>query len=175
MRIVGGSLRGRTLLSFEGQDIRPTLDSVRENLFNILQFKINGKTFLDVFCGTGAVGIEAHSRGAIVTLNDLNKKSVSLAKSNLEKLNIASEVTLLNQDAISLLAGTAQKFDFVFIDPPYKSDLGIRALEVVNRVLTDEGVVIFEDEKPLDKSFEGLKITNERKYGRVYLTFLAKE
>ena len=88
MRIVGGKYRSRVLTSFAGEDVRPTSDMVRESLFNILQGKIAGKTFLDLFCGTGAVGIEALSRGANkVTFNDLSKDSIALTKKNLEKVS----------------------------------------------------------------------------------------
>ena len=103
MRIVGGKYKGRRLAEFKGRDIRPTSDQTRESLFNILQFRIYGKSFLDLFCGTGAVGIEAYSRGAgKVVLNDVSRESVKLAKANLEKLGIA-DVEVKTSDALTLL------------------------------------------------------------------------
>ena len=84
MRIVGGIFKGRTLLGFDGDKIRPTSDKARESLFNILQYKVQDCTFLDLFCGTGAMGIEALSRGAVkVYFNDLSRESFSLTKNNL--------------------------------------------------------------------------------------------
>ena len=175
MRIVGGTLRGRTLASFKGQDVRPTADMVRESLFNILQFKIADKSFLDLFCGTGAVGIEAYSRGAVVTLNDFSKSSLEIVKENLNSLKIADKITLLKEDAICLLNTTKNKFDYIFIDPPYKSGLGVKALENSLNALKDDGTIIFEDENEFNGEIKGLKIIDKRKYGRVHLTFFNKE
>ncbi len=175
MRIVGGTLRGRTLNTFKGQDIRPTADKVRESLFNILQFDIASKSFLDLFCGTGAVGIEAYSRGANVVLNDFNRQSIMLAKSNLNSLNIADKITVNFGDAIAYLSIVNKKFDYIFIDPPYKSDLGLKALNNCHNALSQDGTVIFEDEKEFTAKIDGLKVVDKRKYGRVHLTFLKKE
>lgn len=175
MRIVGGKLKGRTLKSFSGKDVRPTSDQTRESLFNILQFRIADKSFLDLFCGTGAVGIEAYSRGASrVVLNDASKESVKLAKSNLEKLGI-SDIKLSNYDALRLLEMTTEKFDYVFIDAPYAADVGERAVQKAADVLALGGEIIYEHEKTLTASFDGLIICDERKYGRARLTFFKKD
>ncbi len=175
MRIVGGKYKGRTLLEFKGTKIRPTSDMVRESLFNILQFKISGSNFLDLFCGTGAMGIEALSRGASgVTFNDASKKSLDLLKKNLEKLKVNDDYRIYNYDAVTLLKTATDKFDIVYIDPPYKTDLGIEALSVVSNVLSDDGIVVFEDEKPFESEVDGLSIYDKRKYGRVHLTFFKK-
>lgn len=163
------------LCSFDGDKIRPTSDKVRESLFNILQKKVYGCAFLDLFCGTGAMGIEALSRGAEkVVLNDFAKTSLALAKQNLGLLKIDSGVTLSLSDAVSYLLRTDEKFDIVYIDPPYKSDLGLKALSVCARAVKDDGVIVFEDEKPFSERVSGLRITDTRKYGRVYLTFFQK-
>lgn len=176
MRIVGGKYKGRTLLQFDGEDIRPTSDKVRESLFNIIQFKIYGKSFLDLFCGTGAMGIEALSRGAAeVVFNDYSKKSLSLLKKNLEKVKVEGGYSVINYDAVSFLNGNQKTFDFIYVDPPYKSDLGIKCLNAISNSLNVGGTVIFEDEKPFMDKIDGLKITDSRKYGRVHLTFFEKE
>lgn len=176
MRIVGGKYKGRTLRPFDGDKIRPTADKVRESLFNILQFKIIGSSFLDLFCGTGAMGIEALSRGASkVVFNDLAKESVRLTKSNLEKIKVEENPKILSCDAVALLSGATEKFDIIFIDPPYKSDLGYKCLLQVSSALNDDGIVIFEDEKPFNEQIDGLTIYDSRKYGRVHLTFFKKE
>ena len=164
------------MLAFDGENIRPTADKVRESLFNIIQFKIYGKSFLDLFCGTGAMGIEALSRGAAeVVFNDASKQSLSLLKKNLEKVKVDGGYTVKNTDAINFLANTDKAFDFIYVDPPYKSDLGEKCLQLASNALKEGGTVIFEDEKPFDGEISGLKITDSRKYGRVRLTFFEKE
>ncbi len=175
MRIVGGTYRSRALFSFEGEDIRPTSDKVRESLFNILQNRIYGCRFLDLFCGTGAMGIEALSRGAeYVVFNDRARTSVALTKRNLEKLNISEKIKVYNTDALIFLKTTVEKFDVVYIDPPYKSQLGIEALKIASVVLKEDGIVVFEDEKLFEDKVDGLDCYDRRKYGRVHLAFFKK-
>lgn len=175
MRIVGGKFKGRKLLEFSGQSVRPTPDMVRESIFNILQFRIHGAYFLDLFSGTGAMGIEAISRGAKeVVFNDKDRESVKLIKKNLEKLGEVDGVKVLNCDALTLLKSTDKKFDIIYIDPPYKTELGVSCLPLVNRVLSDGGVVIFEDEKEFSGEIDGLILKDKRKYGRVRLAFFEK-
>jgi len=174
MRIVAGIYKGRNLVSFDGQDIRPTADRVRESFFNIVRSKIDGAEFLDLFCGTGAMGIEALSRGAgFVTLNDWSKESVKIAKKNVEKIGSPANIRLLNYDAINLIERSDKKYDFVYIDPPYKSDLGVRAISSIHKVLKDGGIAVLEGETPFLGNAENLVITDERKYGRAYLTFFS--
>ncbi len=175
MRIVGGKYKHRVLTEFKGKDVRPTSDMAREAIFNILQFKIIDKTFLDLFCGTGAMGIEALSRGAkSVHFNDADRKSIALLKENLNKLKVDEEYSISNLDGITLLKNTDKKFDFIYLDPPYNTDLGVSALEVVSNALSDNGLVIFEDQKPFNKEINNLKIVDARKYGRIHLTFFSK-
>lgn len=176
MRIVGGKYRGRTLSDFSGRDIRPTADKVRESLFNIIQFSVQGCRFLDLFCGTGAMGIEALSRGAgYVAFNDNAKDSIKLLKNNLGKLKITDNYEISYTDALRFLESCTLKFDFIYIDPPYRSGLGVQAVEKAAGILKEGGRIIFEDEKPFSGFLAGLTVTDERKYGRVYLTFFAKE
>lgn len=176
MRIVGGKYKSRVLLGFNGNQVRPTADKVRESVFNILQNRIYGSDFLDVFCGTGAMGIEALSRGAkSVTFNDKSRESIALTKSNLQKLGVNENYKITNLDAVKYLESTLDNFDIVYIDPPYASDLGLRALQKVLAVLKEDGIVIYENEKPFDLAIENLVKIDERKYGRVYLTFFKGE
>lgn len=176
MRIVSGKFRGRTLLTFDGFDIRPTSDKVRESLFNILQFKIPDSDFLDLYCGTGAMGIEALSRGAnYVLLNDLNRDSVMLAKKNIEKIGNPEGIEVVKSDACALLDTTAKRFDVVYIDPPYKGGFNVISVEKSKRVLKDGGIIILESETPFEESILGLEKYDQRKYGRAYLTFFKRE
>lgn len=176
MRIVGGEFKGRKLVEFAGEDIRPTADKVRESLYNILQFKIRGCRFLDLFSGTGAMGIEALSRGAKeVTFNDSSKKSLSVLKCNLEKLKIKEGFSISNMDAERFLKVSGEVYDVIYIDPPYNSGLGILALNSVYNSLADDGIVVYEEEKEFTGKISGLEVVDRRKYGRVHLTFFKKE
>ena len=176
MRVVAGKYKGRKLMEFSGTDIRPTSDMVRESLFNILQFEIDDANFLDLFCGTGAVGIEAISRGAkSVTFNDLDKRSIDLTNKNLSKLGIEDGVTVSRSDAVAFLQSTSKKFDIIFIDAPYASNSGQDALNNARLSISKGGLVIYENEKPFTSQVDGLVKTDERRYGRAYLTFFRGE
>lgn len=174
MRIVGGEYKGRSLVGFKGNDVRPTSDQTRESLFNILQFRIRGKSFLDLFCGTGAVGIEAKSRGASrVVLNDLSRESLKIAKENLSKLKI-TDIEIVNSEATAFLKSSREKFDFIFIDAPYADGVGERAVAAAVNAIADDGEIIYENEKQISRVPDGLILADERKYGRARLAFFKK-
>ncbi len=176
MRIVGGEYRGRTLYTFDGQDIRPTPDKVREALFNIIQARIYGARFMDLFSGTGAMGIEALSRGAkLVAFNDKDKKSFALIKKNLQKLNITEKIKLYNQDGVAMMSSGIERYDIIYIDPPYKAGLNELAVSSAINSLADNGIIILESEVEFNAKIKGLTVFDERKYGRVRLTFFEKE
>jgi len=171
LRIVAGKHRSRILKEFEGFDIRPTSDRTKEALFNILQNKIQGSEVLDLFCGSGNLGIEAISRGAKKTVfTDSLKKSVELTKENLKTLKETGEVILT--DAVKYLERTSCKFDIIFIDPPYKSDLGRKSLETIGsrELLKEDGIAVFESDR-FEGEIEGLVKTGERKYGIARINF----
>lgn len=163
-------------MAFDGDKIRPTSDKVRESLFNILQLKVPNAKFLDLFCGTGAMGIEALSRGAKkVVFNDFSRESLTLLKKNLEKVKVEEDYEIVNFDAVNFLRNTTQKFDVIFLDPPYKSELKNKCLPFINGALNDGGIAILEDEIEFKGEIEGLVEYDKRKYGRVHLTFFKKE
>lgn len=176
MRIVAGKYKGRTLNEFSKIGVRPTGDKARESLFNILSFDIAGSSFLDLFAGTGAVGIEAYSRGADkVILNDSSRDSVKLIKSNLEKLKI-TEIAVTERTATTLLDCYKGEFDFIFSDPPYNSGLNDMVVAKAVGALSSGGKLIIEDEIPYSGEIPaGLIKTDERKYGRTVFTFFTKE
>lgn len=175
MRIVGGLYRGRVLYTFDGEDIRPTPDKVRESIFNIIQQKTYGCCFLDVFSGTGAMGLEALSRGAKeVVLNDKSRQSVALINKNVQKLGVKEGVKVTNFDGVQILKTFSDKFDIIYLDPPYKTELGLEALKFCASAIKDDGIIIFEDEKEFNGQVEGLAVYDQRKYGRVRLTFFKK-
>ena len=169
MRIVGGKYRGRKLAEFQGNSIRPTADKVKEALFSILQFQIAQANVLDLFAGTGNLSFESLSRGAnSVVMCDISKDSCALIKKNAQTLGV--EVELYNvpaKFALSRLKG--RLFDLIFLDPPYKKNLGIEALQILdhNENLAQDGVIVFEhdlDEK-FEFQFETLEHYDSRKYG----------
>ena len=170
MRIIGGKHKGRKLKTFAGTDIRPTSDRAREALFNILQQKIAGATFYDGFCGSGGVGIEAVSRGAVVTMTDISDKSLALTKENLALTG--ESATVIKADCVAFLKTCACGFDIIFLDPPYSSDAGERALDVIDRrrILSSGGVVVFECDRPLKKDYDNLCLLSSRKYGKAYFS-----
>lgn len=171
MRIIGGVFRGRTLNEFMGREIRPTSDSARESLFNILG-DVSGRAFLDLFAGTGAVGIEALSRGANAYFNDANKNSVDLIKSNLHRLSANAEVSF--SDALGYIKNTSRKFDVIFCDPPYKSDVIGEVMNALSAILTDGGVAVLENETPFVGTADGLYMYDVRRYGRAVFSFFKK-
>ena len=176
MRIVGGIFKGRVLCPFEKIGIRPTSDMTRESLFNILQNFVPNARVLDLFAGTGAVGIEALSRGASeVVINDASRDAISLIKKNLEKLKIEKGVIVSNYDALTLIGRNSLPFDLIYVDPPYQSDVYDKVLSEINKIMADDGIVVVESEKPIDKDYQGIIKYDQRKYGRAYLTFYKKD
>ncbi len=174
MRIVGGVYKGRVLERFNVEEIRPTSDMVRESLFNILRDKIPGSVFLDAFCGTGAVGIEAASRGAQrVTLTEVSRNAFKVAEKNLAKLK-TENVLLKNCDAVSFMKNNPDAFDVIYLDPPYKAGLKDAAITAATTAVRDDGIIVFEDEKPCAEEYDGLIKYDERRYGRAFLTFFKK-
>jgi 16S rRNA (guanine966-N2)-methyltransferase len=179
MRIIGGKYRSRVLAEFKGDDVRPTSDRAREALFNILYTKTINARVLDLFAGSGALGIESLSRGAKeVVFNDISKDSLAILRKNLTalKVEIGREAVLKNYDYSTCLDALSGDFDLIFLDPPYRFDYGIKALEKIAKkgLLSKDGIVILEWDKPFDGEVQGLEKYDERKYGKAYLTFFKK-
>lgn len=181
MRIIGGKYRSRVLADFAGQDIRPTSDRAKESLFNILSLKTYGARVLDLFCGSGALGLESLSRGAKeVVFNDFAKESLAVLKKNLETLKIpvnGDEAKLSNADYLVCLESVRGQFDIIFIDPPYRFDYGEKALQKIAQkgLLTENGVAVYERDRPFEGEIEGLEKYDVRKYGKAYLTFFRRK
>lgn len=175
MRIVGGKYRGRKLFTPQNDDIRPTADKVRESLFNILGQNISG-TFFDVFGGSGAVGVEAFSRGAEVTINDVNKKSIELIKKNVALVS-HGEIKVINYDYKTAIRMQRSPFKYIFLDPPYKYDIEPCIEEIIKCGLMDENsILIYEHNQEKSTEIEGLECYDTRKYGYCILSlFRLKE
>lgn len=175
MRIIGGKFRSRVLAKFDGENVRPTADRVKESLFNILALKIYGAKVLDLFSGSGALGLECLSRGAKkVYFNDLSKDSLAILKKNLKTLQVADEeYRLYNYDYSACLDMVKEPFDLIFIDPPYAQEFGENALKKIaaNGLLSEKGIAIYERDRAFQGDIDGLERYDERKYGKTYLTF----
>lgn len=173
MRIIGGQYRGKRLVSPPDQSVRPTSERAREALFNIFDHAgvIDDARFLDLFCGTGAVGLEAFSRGAgEVWLID---EDVALASANADALGRPDVVQVRRMNA-TRLARPPCRFDVVFMDPPYRSGLAVQALEALDRGwLADDALVVVELAAKEDFDLtERYEVEQDRRYGAARLLFL---
>lgn len=177
MRVITGELRGKKLKEPSNYDIRPTTDMVKEAIFNIIQFDIEGRRVLDLFAGTGQLGIECLSRGAeSVTFVDQSKEAVSLVKSNLKSCGV--EARVVQDDSIAFLS-RGGKFDVIIIDPPYATNLINKALSVINSVdiLSEGGIIVCESsrEKELPEMESPYFMKKTYNYGKVKITTYGKE
>jgi 16S rRNA (guanine(966)-N(2))-methyltransferase RsmD len=178
MRIISGKYRGLNLAEFKGDDIRPTADRVKESLFNIIYNKVAGSCVLDAFCGSGNLGLECLSRGASkVHFNDISKDSVGVLKKNVAKLKGGEDYVITISDYLTCLNATKLCYDLIFLDPPYRFDFGETALKTIKdrQLLNEGGLVIYEWDKPLNLSLDGVLKVDERKYGKTYLNFFEME
>lgn len=181
MRIISGKARGTRLETLEGQDTRPTLDRVKEALFSIIQNEIFDACVLDLFSGSGALAIESISRGAKIAYScDNSRKAIEIIKHNVEKTHFEDKVKIINKDYKQFLEELKDiKFDIIFLDPPYKTDYGIKATKIIieNKMLNEEGIIVFETDKKEHEYLQELEqyasVTGLRRYGRVTLVFLS--
>lgn len=177
MRIISGKYRGLKLAEFGADGIRPTADRVKESLFNIIYHKVAGAVVLDLFCGSGSLGIECLSRGAeFVRFNDVSPESVKVLKSNLAKLKGGERYAVTTLDYKACSEGLKGQFDLIFIDPPYASEAGADSLSLIAKrgLLSEDGVAIYERDRAFQSKTEGLELFDERRYGKTYLSFFKK-
>lgn len=173
MRVITGMARGKKLAALQGEQVRPTPDRVKEALYNIIQFEVEGRVFLDLFAGSGQIGIEALSRGAkLAVFVDASKESVSVVEQNLKATGFSDRAKVVNMDSMAYLMQKHQKFDIAFLDPPYRSGLLERVLNQVAEGMNLGGTIICEhpaDEELPDSAGEFQKARSYR-YGKIYLT-----
>ena len=177
MRVITGTARGRKLKTPENYDSRPTTDNVKESVFNIIQFDIEGRRVLELFAGTGQLGIECLSRGAeSAVFVDKDRAAIQIVKENLKLCGLKG--TVVQEDALSFLRHCG-KFDIIFVDPPYDANLYEPVLETVKLVdiLSEGGIIICEArrEKVLPEMTEPYRKRKEYNYGKVKLTTYSKE
>ena len=182
MRIIGGTHRGTALASVgkgdAGAHLRPTTDRVRESLFNVLQGgrfddPINGMRVLDLFAGTGALGLEALSRGAShVTFVENGRPAQKLIRANVAKLRREADCTLLTCDARKLPVA-AQPYDLIFLDPPYGLGMGGPALAAARAGgwIAPDALIVWEENQP-HAAIDGFSLSDQRRYGDTWISFL---
>ena len=173
MRIITGSRRGKKLKTLEGSAVRPTPDRVKESLFNILQFNVEGRAFLDLFAGSGQIGLEALSRGADhAVFVDSAKASCAVVQENIAATGFSAQARVVNADYASFLLRNTERFDIAFLDPPYRTGTLEKALEAVTAHMNRGGIVICEhpqDEALPEQAGEFVR-TREYRYGKILLT-----
>ncbi len=182
MRIISGKARGTKLYTLEGENTRPTLDRVKESVFNIIQNEIQDCIFLDLFSGSGAIGLEAISRGAKkAILCDSSKEAISVIEKNIQKTHCEKYIELYCEKYdFALKNRIKEKVDIVYIDPPYKTDFAYKSIVLLleRELLKEQSIVIIEtdqeevidDIKQLD-----IEIISQRKYGRAHIIFLKRK
>lgn len=182
MRVISGTARGTKLNSIEEMTTRPTLDRVKESLFNIVQDKIEDSIVLDLFSGSGSIGIEFLSRGCKKAyMCDMSYNAINMIHQNLEKTKLQKNAIVINKDYKKCLNDLKNQnivFDIIYIDPPYKDDIAVNSVEMILslKLLKKEGFIIIETDE-LEREITNLKkldieIYDCRKYGRANLIFL---
>ncbi|MGL5416633.1 MAG: 16S rRNA (guanine(966)-N(2))-methyltransferase RsmD [Clostridium sp.] len=179
MRIIAGKARGRKLLSPATYETRPTLDRVKEAMFSIVQGYIPNALVIDVFAGTGSLGLEAASRGAKeVHLIDKSSQTYPILRKNVENLKFEDVCFTYNSDSyvvLKTLAKKNKKFDLMFIDPPYCKEMIPEALKIVyeNGLLKDDGIIVTKIDSMEDiyEGYEKLKLVRSKRYGNTTVCF----
>ena len=181
MRIISGTSKGKKLRSLRGQAIRPTSDRVKESIFNILGQEVDGKYVLDLFAGTGNLGIEALSRGATRTVFvEKERSAVDLIKENLSHCGFEDRVHIMTGEverAIRLLHRKGEVFDFIFMDPPYRRGLVQKTLGILQAepLHHEDSILVIEHDRrePLSESMEEWVLLRKRRFGDTVVSFIA--
>ena len=180
MRVLTGTARGRKLKSLEGLETRPTADRVKEGIFNIIQFDLEGRRVLDLFAGTGQMGIEALSRGASgAVFVEQRRDAATLVRDNLKTTELSDRGRVVCGDALAYLASAKEKFDIIFIDPPYAARLWHNALDAISRfdILSNHGIIVCESpmEQEMPEMAPPYYLHRTYRYGRIKVTTYHRE
>ncbi len=181
MRIVAGKYKGVVLNTFDYDNIRPTTDKVREAVFSKIQFNIVDSSWLDLFGGTGAVGLEALSRRAkeVVVVDD-NQDSISLITKNYQKCRIQPNLIKKGYiKALTQLKNENKKFDYIYLDPPFNTNYGLDAVKFIDKfdLLANDGVIIYEHlrETIINNELYNFEIMDTKNYGTIAVTYLVRK
>ncbi len=172
MRVITGIARGRRLKEPVGMETRPTTDRVKEGIFSSIQFEVEGRKVLDLFGGTGQMGIEALSRGAAhCTFVDLQKQAVAIIRENVNSTGFADQSTVIQGDALAFLSRCREKFDLIFLDPPYDSGLLEKAMELITTIdiVSENGIIVCENgsKSGWPMVAEPYRMQKEYRYGKI--------
>ncbi len=174
MRIISGCRRGHRLFEFKGRDIRPTTDRVKESVFNLIQGHIEGAAVLDMFAGTGALSLEALSRGAAnAVMVDKDRRSAEIIRKNIAALGFGDRCRIIEGSCFDYARRAKESFDLIFLDPPYNKGLIEQALGAIceNGLLSADGIIVLESDNTDFKSEYGaLNVIKQKRYGRTYIT-----
>ena len=178
MKIISGYLKGRNLLGYDIDGTRPTMDRVKESLFAIIQNNIPDSIVLDLFSGSGNLGIEAISMGSKkAILVDKNKKAIDVIKNNVNNFDISDKVDIINSDYKNALSLIKEKIDIIFLDPPYDTDYIKESIVLIDKldILSKDGIIICESNS-LDKVIypDSYKDVKSKKYGDKWVVILKK-
>ena len=177
MRVITGIARGRRLLAPEGNGTRPTTEKVKEALFSAIQFNIDGKSVLDLFAGSGQLGIEALSRGASrCTFIESDRAAADIVKKNVTSVGFASQSLISSMDALMFLEHSYEKFGIIFLDPPYKKDFISSVAERISKVSDENTIIVCETSKTeeLPETMANLPISFDRCYGDIRIRIYRK-
>ena len=178
MRIISGSRRGHKLCSFEGDDVRPTTDRVKESIFNLIQTYVPDAVCLDMFAGSGALSLEALSRGAArAVCIDVDKRSIDIIQKNIQSLAFSDRCKTVNMSCFDFAKTADEEFDIIFLDPPYNKGLIEKTLNLISEcnLLSSDGIVVLEsDNTDFHSEADGLSVLKQRSYGRTYITIYQK-
>lgn len=173
MRVITGSARGRKLRAPDGMDTRPTTDLVKEAVFSVIQFIVPYASVLDLFAGSGQMGIEALSRGANkAVFLDSSRKALEVIKENLQNTRFVKQAKALSGDAESFLKNAVEKYDIIFLDPPYSQGYPEKLLPLLGKPLSENGIVLYEHDKKeeLPEETEDLVLKKRYRYGRTIVS-----
>lgn len=179
MRVITGTARGIPLKAPKGMDTRPTMDQVKEGIFSSIQFEVEGRQVLDLFAGSGQLGIEALSRGAAhCTFVDKGRDPISVIRENLKKTRLEEKAEIVQADYSSYLKTCRRQFDLVLLDPPYAEVFLETALKIISEIdiLTNSGIIVCE--RPFDKTLAGevpgLVRYRDYRYGKAAVTIFRR-
>lgn len=178
MRVIAGEKKGRRLVTPEGLDTRPTSDKVKEALFSIIQFELEDAEFLDLFAGSGQMGIEALSRGAkYAVFVDFGKKACDCIRQNLAVTGLSGRSEVVMRGVSEYLVGCTRRFDIVFMDPPYREGLIEPIFERVTELVRDSGVILCEVPRGAEmcEQMNGFVLKRRYRYSKTELVLYRKE
>jgi len=170
MRVITGTARGRKLTTPEGSEIRPTTDRVKEGIFSSIQFQIEGRRVLDLFAGSGQMGVEALSRGAESAIFiDSSSAAIQVIKNNLDKTGLSENARVIQMDYQAFLLTTSQTFDVAFVDPPYRQGILHETLPLLAEKMSEGGVIVCEcpEEEQLPDQAGEMMLDRVYEYGNV--------